>query len=145
MPFDISKLMSKLPKFVQKFKDSTTIADGKVDWQDLLFVLDLAQLAFEEGLLQAARGRSANQLGLDITDHGSMMAYLGTIPDTYGAGETKTDQTQTDQGIVINPQDGGGQPGQNPREFVEWIPVATFVLTNLLPKLIAALKKKKTK
>lgn len=139
---DIQQILSKLPKFVAKFQTATNI-DGKVTYQDLLFALELVQLAFEEGLMQASQGRGSQPTSLDTSDHEGMMSYLSSVPQVYGAGETQTDQTPTDQGIVINPQDGGGQPGQNPREFVEWVPIATFVITQLLPKLLAAFKKKK--
>ncbi len=142
---DLSKLIAKLPKFVKKFQDSEAIKDGKVDWQDVLFVCDLIQLAMDEALTRTqdtmrflqgtsqTEGRSsAGGVILDPNDHGQMMGYLEALPG------------KLERGSATATSDLPGQPGQEgqPREMVQWLPIVIFGV-DFLKKVLPLLKKKK--
>lgn len=140
---DLQKLLSKLPKFVAKFQSSTAIKDGKVDWQDVLFVMDLIQLAMDETMgrpqetmkfFQATtqpEGRSAAAGSiLDPKDHEQMVGYLETLPAKLERGAAASSELP-------------GQPGQSgqPRELVQWLPIVMFSV-DFLQKVLPMLKKK---
>lgn len=136
---DVKKLLAKLPAFVKKFRDATNI-DGKVSWQDVLFVMDLVQLGLEQTASQPQatakyfmaaaeprEGLDAPNVGLDPGNHAQMMSYLSTLPGSIDQPEPQTEGR-----------------GDQPRQLTEWVPVVIFGV-NLLGKLLAAWKKKNGK
>jgi hypothetical protein len=158
---DLQKLLSKLPAILKKVKDAENL-DGKFTLADILFFVDLAKLAFEKAvqdpqpgyfIVQGERGSQATEGAdmaptLDPANHDQMVAYLKTLPTMVqqtdheavkvregDASVTPTTFTQTEAGPSI-------QPSSEPRQVVEWLPVALFAL-DLVGKLIAKWKNKK--
>lgn len=146
---DLKKLLKKVPALLAKVKDAKNI-DGKVTLADLTFALELVQVAFEQGVIQVARGqntgRGASGDVLKHDDFDQMEAYLASVSqDSFGADEgatTPTTGTQTDAGVVINPTEDTQDENQVRGGVIEWIPVGRFVLFTVLPKLVKKFKAK---
>jgi hypothetical protein len=148
---DIRKLMKKVPALLAKVKDAKNL-DGQVTMADITFVLDLIQVAFEEGVTQVARGghtgRGSSGEALHFDDFDQMQAYLDEITKNPALGEDGTtaplSTTQSEAGVVINPSDDEqDQGGQARGSALQWVVVGRFLLTQVAPKIVKALKKNK--
>lgn len=125
---DIQTILEKLPAFIAKFQDAKNI-DGKVTFADVIFALDLVQLAFSKSVVQAQEGYYVVQgtaiqgrgsegdeavpglssAPIDPDDHDQMMKYLATIPTLARF----TDQDVARSRGVASGSEGGTEPASD--------------------------------